>query len=168
MPTVRKRSLQELGAGDSQEPAEPSMLHRIRNMWQFANLFQFMLLFGQALKLDDSLDIEVRRAPIPPRLTPVVQPQPGERTPPTHMLSSLGFGSRMSHTWVHGVAKHRPGPTTIPVFPPRPDVRCGPPISRIHLFATRTLAHFGQPRVIRRIYKASVRQQGPREEPLWD
>ncbi|KAK3906213.1 reticulocyte-binding protein 2 a [Staphylotrichum tortipilum] len=58
MPTVRKRSLQELNAGDSQAPAEPSMLHRIRNMWQFANLFQFILLFGHALKLDDSLDIE--------------------------------------------------------------------------------------------------------------
>lgn len=35
------------------------MLSRIRNMWQFANLFQFIMLFGSALKLDDSLDIEV-------------------------------------------------------------------------------------------------------------
>lgn len=66
MPIARKRSLQELGAGNSQGPAEPSMLHRIRNMWQFANLFQFILLFGHALKLDDSLDIEVRCAPYPP------------------------------------------------------------------------------------------------------
>lgn len=39
------------------------MLDRIRNMWQFANLFQFIMLFGQALKLDDSLDIEVRYKP---------------------------------------------------------------------------------------------------------
>lgn len=38
------------------------MLHRIRNMWQFANLFQFILLFGKALKVDDTLDIEVRAA----------------------------------------------------------------------------------------------------------
>ena len=35
------------------------MLHRIRNMWQFANLVQFILLFGKALKLDDNLDIDV-------------------------------------------------------------------------------------------------------------
>jgi hypothetical protein len=28
-------------------------------MWQFANLFQFILLFGKALKMDDNLDIEV-------------------------------------------------------------------------------------------------------------
>lgn len=39
-------------------------MHRIRNMWQFANLFQFILLFGQALKLDDNLDIEVRPIPV--------------------------------------------------------------------------------------------------------
>jgi hypothetical protein len=61
MPTARKRSSQELNLDNAQGPAEPSVLHRIRNMWQFANLFQFILLFGQALKLDDNLDIEVRR-----------------------------------------------------------------------------------------------------------
>ncbi|KAK4040525.1 hypothetical protein C8A01DRAFT_15633 [Parachaetomium inaequale] len=58
MPTARKRSLQEPSSDNAQRPAEPSVLHRIRNMWQFANLFQFILLFGQALKLDDNLDIE--------------------------------------------------------------------------------------------------------------
>jgi hypothetical protein len=60
MPTARKRSLQELNADNPSKPEQPSMLHRIRNMWQFANLYQFILLFGQALKLDDNLDIEVR------------------------------------------------------------------------------------------------------------
>jgi hypothetical protein len=63
MPAARKRSSQELNSDNAQGPAPPSMLHRIRNMWQFANLFQFILLFGQALKLDDNLDIEVRRIP---------------------------------------------------------------------------------------------------------
>ncbi|KAG7292293.1 hypothetical protein NEMBOFW57_002328 [Staphylotrichum longicolle] len=58
MPAARKRSSQELSSDNAQPPAQPSMLHRIRNMWQFANLFQFILLFGQALKLDDNLDIE--------------------------------------------------------------------------------------------------------------
>ena len=62
MPLARKRSLQELNSTTNvQGPAQPSMLHRIRNMWQFANLFQFIQLFGQALKLDDNFDIEVRR-----------------------------------------------------------------------------------------------------------
>ncbi|KAK3397654.1 hypothetical protein B0T20DRAFT_226120 [Sordaria brevicollis] len=59
MPTSRKRALPEADTGNNaQPPKEPSVLHRIRNMWQFANLFQFILLFGKALKLDDSLDIE--------------------------------------------------------------------------------------------------------------
>ncbi|KAH6636728.1 hypothetical protein F5144DRAFT_568485 [Chaetomium tenue] len=58
MPPAHKRSLQELSSANVQDPEQPSVLHRIRNMWQFANLFQFIQLFGQALKLDDSLDIE--------------------------------------------------------------------------------------------------------------
>ncbi|KAL2020187.1 hypothetical protein VTK56DRAFT_8711 [Thermocarpiscus australiensis] len=58
MPAARKRSLQELDSHDTEQPQQPSTLHRIRNMWQFANLFQFIFLFGKALKLDDNLDIE--------------------------------------------------------------------------------------------------------------
>ncbi|KAK3330310.1 hypothetical protein B0H66DRAFT_543465 [Apodospora peruviana] len=59
MPVARKRALQEdAGSGDVQPPKQPSILHRVRNMWQFANLFQFILLFGKALKLDDNIDIE--------------------------------------------------------------------------------------------------------------
>ncbi|KAK0656047.1 hypothetical protein B0T16DRAFT_364962 [Cercophora newfieldiana] len=58
MPAARKRSLREVETEKVESPAPPSMLHRIRNMWQFANLFQFILLFGKALKMDDDLDIE--------------------------------------------------------------------------------------------------------------
>ena len=35
------------------------VLHRIRNMWQFANLCQWIYIFGQAARIDDALDIEV-------------------------------------------------------------------------------------------------------------
>ncbi|KAL1843142.1 hypothetical protein VTJ49DRAFT_2892 [Mycothermus thermophilus] len=58
MPTVRKRSFQEHNSDNADAPAQPSILQRIRNMWQFANLYQFILLFGKALKIDDNLDIE--------------------------------------------------------------------------------------------------------------
>ncbi|GAB1311216.1 Zinc finger PHD-type domain-containing protein [Madurella fahalii] len=58
MPAAHKRSLQAHHSDNTQAPKQPSMLHRIRNMWQFANLFQFILLFGKALKVDDNLDIE--------------------------------------------------------------------------------------------------------------
>ncbi|KHN98591.1 PHD-finger domain-containing protein [Metarhizium album ARSEF 1941] len=36
----------------------PSTLHRIRNMWQFANLCQWIYMFGKAAKIDDAVDIE--------------------------------------------------------------------------------------------------------------
>ncbi|KAH8735374.1 hypothetical protein BGZ61DRAFT_526472 [Ilyonectria robusta] len=52
----RKRSLQAVD-GDSGD-SEPSLLHRIRNMWQFANLCQWIYTFGKAAKIPDSIDIE--------------------------------------------------------------------------------------------------------------
>ncbi|KAK4165821.1 reticulocyte-binding protein 2 a [Cladorrhinum sp. PSN259] len=57
MPAVRKRALQELDSDNAQSAKQPSLLQRIRNMWQFANLYQFIMLFGRALKLDDNMDI---------------------------------------------------------------------------------------------------------------
>ncbi|KAK8056322.1 hypothetical protein PG993_001549 [Apiospora rasikravindrae] len=42
-----------------EQSKEASLLHRIRNMWQFANLFQWIYLFGKVVKIDDSIDIDV-------------------------------------------------------------------------------------------------------------
>ncbi|KAM7192017.1 hypothetical protein V8F33_008595 [Rhypophila sp. PSN 637] len=60
MPSARKRAFQDEGDSMLSQPATepPSILHRLRNMWQFANLFQFMFLFGKPLKLRDDLDID--------------------------------------------------------------------------------------------------------------
>ena len=55
---ARKRGHEELEASAPAQPA--SRLHRLRNMWQFANLFQFLFTFGKAIKLEDEVDIEVR------------------------------------------------------------------------------------------------------------
>jgi hypothetical protein len=53
----RKRAAEEM---DVEEPvAEPSTLQRLRNMWQFANLAQYISLFGEAVKIDKDFDIEV-------------------------------------------------------------------------------------------------------------
>lgn len=49
-------------------PKEPSLLERIRNMWEFANLAQWIFTFGRAVKIDENLDIEVRL----PLLAPVL------------------------------------------------------------------------------------------------
>ena len=51
---------------ESSEPTpEPGLLTRLRNMWEFANIMQYIFIFGKAVKIDDDFDIEVlsRRAP---------------------------------------------------------------------------------------------------------
>ncbi|VUC20281.1 unnamed protein product [Clonostachys rosea] len=50
----RKRSI-EVGDGPS---TDESTLSRLRNMWQFANLSQWIYIFGKAVKIDESIDIE--------------------------------------------------------------------------------------------------------------
>lgn len=58
MASARKRSLHEVdGIGETER-----LRHRLRNMWQFANLCQWIYLFGKAVKIDESLDVDVRRA----------------------------------------------------------------------------------------------------------
>ncbi|KAL2684936.1 hypothetical protein Neosp_006029 [[Neocosmospora] mangrovei] len=52
----RKRSFRAVDDDDGE--TEPSLLHRIRNMWQFANLCQWIYIFGKAAKISESLDIE--------------------------------------------------------------------------------------------------------------
>ena len=41
-------------------PQAPSLLMQIRNRWEFANLVQYIYLFGDALKIDKEIDVEVR------------------------------------------------------------------------------------------------------------
>ena len=61
-----------------QPPAERSMIERIRNMWEFANLAQWIFIFGKAVKIDENLDIEVsflfsHRIPVSPEIFPVAE-----------------------------------------------------------------------------------------------
>jgi hypothetical protein len=53
----RKRAADEM---EAEAPVqEPSTLQKLRNMWQFANLAQYISLFGDAVKIDKDFDIEV-------------------------------------------------------------------------------------------------------------
>jgi hypothetical protein len=56
---ARKRGRDELEAQEPPEP--PSLLKRLRNMWEFANLMQYIYIFGDAVKIDKDFDIEVCR-----------------------------------------------------------------------------------------------------------
>ncbi|KAF1831860.1 hypothetical protein BDW02DRAFT_555941 [Decorospora gaudefroyi] len=66
----RKRAAEEMAA---EEPAEePSTLQKLRNMWQFANLAQYISLFGDAVRIDKDLDIEELESEC-------LKPQPSDR-----------------------------------------------------------------------------------------
>lgn len=52
----RKRSVED--ADDGTAPTDHSLLKRIRSMWQFANLSQWIFIFGKAAKIDEAIDIE--------------------------------------------------------------------------------------------------------------
>lgn len=41
------------------EPVEDELLTKIRGMWQFANLCQWIYTFGKAAKIDDAIDVDV-------------------------------------------------------------------------------------------------------------
>lgn len=69
MVSARKRGRQEMEApvhtplkATSNKPKESSTLDRIRNMWEFANLAQWIFIFGKAVKIDENIDIEVMHA----------------------------------------------------------------------------------------------------------
>jgi hypothetical protein len=61
---ARKRTRQEAETGEvfveRAPPAEPTKLDKLRNMWEFASLVQFLGIFGGALKLDGMVSISVR------------------------------------------------------------------------------------------------------------
>lgn len=61
MVSSRKRGRQEMEAPEPVIllPKEPGLLEQIRNMWEFANLAQWVFIFGKAVKIDENIDIEV-------------------------------------------------------------------------------------------------------------
>jgi hypothetical protein len=62
----RKRVRDEM---EAEAPAkEPTTLNKLRNMWQFANLAQYLALFIEALRIDKDFDIEVRFRGTPGRI----------------------------------------------------------------------------------------------------
>jgi hypothetical protein len=56
----RKRTRAEVEEnGVSESPAEPGLLHRLRSMWEFANLMQYIFTFGKMVKISDDIEIDV-------------------------------------------------------------------------------------------------------------
>jgi hypothetical protein len=65
MPVTGKRARAELEAEEpatqwkNQDSPQAVLLRRIRNTWCFANLYQWIQVFGSAVKIDERMDIEV-------------------------------------------------------------------------------------------------------------
>lgn len=63
----RKRTHSEVDAAPAQQqlqqqPVEESgLLHRLRNCWEFANLMQYVSMFGNVMRIDEDFSIEVCR-----------------------------------------------------------------------------------------------------------
>lgn len=58
----RKRDRAEMES--CEPPKEMGLLDRLRNMWQFANLMQYIFIFGRAVKIDDDFTIDVSSLPL--------------------------------------------------------------------------------------------------------
>ncbi|KAE8354079.1 hypothetical protein BDV28DRAFT_93582 [Aspergillus coremiiformis] len=54
----RKRTRSEVDAAPEQPPEEPGLLHQLRNCWEFANLMQYIAIFGKPMKIDEDFGIE--------------------------------------------------------------------------------------------------------------
>ncbi|PWY80644.1 PHD finger domain protein [Aspergillus heteromorphus CBS 117.55] len=54
----RKRARSEVDATPEQPPEEPGLLHQLQNSWEFANLMQYIAMFGKLMKIDEDFGIE--------------------------------------------------------------------------------------------------------------
>lgn len=55
----RKRTRSEVDAPTEQPREEPGLLTQLRNSWEFANLMQYIAIFGKPMKIDEDFGIEV-------------------------------------------------------------------------------------------------------------
>lgn len=90
----RKRTRSEADAAPQQPPEEPSLLGRLRNCWEFANLMQYIAIFGKLMKIDEDFGIDVR-APFAALYAPAAQS--GKRLA---MALRIGSPFRLNLTWL--------------------------------------------------------------------
>lgn len=55
----RKRTRSDADAAPEQPSEEPGLLDQLRNCWEFANVMQYIAMFGKPMKIDEDFGIEV-------------------------------------------------------------------------------------------------------------
>lgn len=56
---ARKRAIAEVEFPEGPAPVSPEV-RKLRNMWEFASLMQYIYLFGECVKINQDIDIDVR------------------------------------------------------------------------------------------------------------
>ncbi|XHG01365.1 hypothetical protein AWENTII_004750 [Aspergillus wentii] len=56
--TSRKRTRSDVDAVPKQPSEEPGLLQQLRNCWEFANLMQYIAMFGTVMKIDEDFGID--------------------------------------------------------------------------------------------------------------
>lgn len=54
-----RRTFEQVQADEEAHDAVHSRVKALRNSWYFANVYQFICLFGDALKIDNEIDMDV-------------------------------------------------------------------------------------------------------------
>ena len=60
MPSRKRKSEEIEERPESTKPNDASLRARLRNMWEFAALIQYIYIFGNTVKIDKEVDVEVR------------------------------------------------------------------------------------------------------------
>ncbi|GAQ08364.1 hypothetical protein ALT_5685 [Aspergillus lentulus] len=68
----RKRTRSEVDAAPEQPSEENGFLNRLRNSWEFANLMQYIAIFGKVMKIDEDFGIDDLE-------TECLRPEPSEK-----------------------------------------------------------------------------------------
>lgn len=56
---ARKRIYEEVPTEEDTVPVVSPTLQRLRNMWEFACLMQYIYFFGECIKISQEVDIDV-------------------------------------------------------------------------------------------------------------
>ncbi|KAK5692277.1 hypothetical protein LTS12_028725, partial [Elasticomyces elasticus] len=57
-PAQQQPTKKEEKEEEKEGEGEPGLLHRLRNCWEFANLMQYISMFGKVMKIDEDFGIE--------------------------------------------------------------------------------------------------------------
>lgn len=93
----RKRTRSEVDGAPDQRPEENGLLNRLRNCWEFANLMQYITIFGKVMKIDEDFGIDDLE-------TECLKPEPSEKLMEIGLCLLKWVSSHRGLTYVDGLS----------------------------------------------------------------